>query len=83
MPVTVKIQTLLQKWFDGKGEVQARGDTIGECIDHLEERYPGLGERLKVTVILLNGDAVQALSGPDTKVKDGDEIHLLPRMSGG
>ena len=83
MPITVKIQTLVQKWFNGNSQVQTRGNTIGECLDHLEEHFPGLGERLKIAVIFLNGNTIEALNGLATAVKDGDEIHILPRMSGG
>ncbi len=83
MPVTVRVQALLQVWFNGKSEVQTQGNTIGECLAHLEERFPGLQERLKIAAIFLNGDAIPTMNGLSTRVKEGDEIRILPRMAGG
>jgi molybdopterin converting factor small subunit len=83
MPVTVRVQALLQIWFNGKSEVETEGNTIGECLSRLEDRFPGLQKRLNTAAVFLNGEAIQTMNGLSTRVKDGDEIRILPRMAGG
>ena len=45
MPV-VWIPSLLQSLTDGEDKVEVSGATVGEIIDNLEARFPGVKERL-------------------------------------
>ena len=60
-------------------------------IENLETRHPGLRERLlddkgeirRFVNIYLNGDDVRFLEQLNSKVKDGDEISIVPAIAGG
>jgi sulfur-carrier protein len=64
----------------GTGEVALEGATVGEVLDAAVARY---GERLAavigVSAIWLNGDAASR----ELPVGDGDEVAVLPPVSGG
>ena len=83
MTITVHVPPLLRRWFKDQSEIQARGTTIGECVQNIINEYPGLAIRLKSTVICLNGEIVQLVHYNNTDIREGDEISLMPRMSGG
>jgi molybdopterin synthase sulfur carrier subunit len=90
MPVKIIIPGSLKRWFDGKNEYSCRGERIIDCIDCLEERFPGVKEHLidpkgniSNVLIFLNGDNLRSLDGLSTAVKDGDEISIIPLAAGG
>ena len=83
MIVTVHVPPLLRKWFKDQAEIQVRGSTIGECVQNMIDEYPGLDIRLKTIVISLNGEVVQLVHYSSKEIREGDEIGLVPRMSGG
>jgi len=83
MTATIKVPPLLRKWFKDQSEVQANGRTIGECIQNMINEYPGLEIRLKTIVICLNGEVIQLVHYGSKEIREGDEISLKPRMSGG
>lgn len=64
----------------GASEVDASGSTAGEIVDALSERY---GERFAsiaaVGSVVVNGARVER----ETPVAEGDEVALLPPVSGG
>ncbi len=64
----------------GASEVEARGDTVGEIVDELSARY---GERFakiaEVCSFVVNGEGARR----DMPVAEGDEVALLPPVSGG
>ena len=53
--------------------------TLGDVVAHYEELIPRLGELAASIAISIN----QEFAGPDSKLKDGDEIAFLPPVSGG
>ncbi len=70
--------------------VEVRGKTVGDCLDHLIERYPGMreglfdkkGKLLNVVEVYVNNESAypEELAKP---VQDGDEIHLILMLAGG
>ena len=64
----------------GADRVELAGSTVGEVLD---EARRTLGESfsavLEVSNVWLNGEAVEL----DTAVADGDEVAVLPPVSGG
>jgi len=64
----------------GTGEARFDGVTVGEVLDAAVERY---GDRLAAVIdmsaIWLNGEAARR----DTPVGEGDEVAVLPPVSGG
>jgi molybdopterin converting factor small subunit len=86
----VRIPPTLRAEVGGVRELEARGDTVGEVIDDLVERYPALHRQLledgrlaPFVNVFLGGEDVRTLDGVDTPVRDGAAIILLPAMAGG
>jgi len=89
--ITVKIPQVLQKLTENKSEVEIEGGNITELIDELENNYKGIKERLcdkdgkirRFINIYVNNEDVRFLDGQDTKLKDGDEVLIIPAIAGG
>lgn len=64
----------------GDAHVDATGRTVGEIVDTLSARY---GDRFaqiaEVGSFVVNGERATR----DTPIADGDEVALLPPVSGG
>jgi MoaD family protein len=90
MAVTVRVPGSLKNWFGGSDEVSCQGASLGECVDDLERRFPGIRDRLLTEegeigaiLIFLNGENVTKLEGLGTRMSDGDEIGIIPFAAGG
>ena len=85
------IPQVLRAEAGGVATVTVEGETVGEVIDGLVTRHPGLrgrlmtpeGELHRFVNLYLNGEDVRYLAGLDTKVGDEDEVRLLPAIAGG
>jgi molybdopterin converting factor small subunit len=85
--VKVRIATPLLS-YTGAREVEAQGGTVGELLDDLERRHPGLrfrmiDERNRIRPhmrIFVNREAVQGL---DAQLAPDDEVQILQALSGG
>jgi molybdopterin synthase sulfur carrier subunit len=81
----------LRRFTGGEGEVPADGASIRQVIEDLEKRHAGIRERLlddkgeirRFVNIYLNGDDVRFLDSLNSKVKDGDDISIVPAIAGG
>ncbi len=75
---------------DGLEMVEVEGTVVGECLDNLVERFPGIrnvlfdqnDKLLNYVEIYLNQESTypEELAKP---VKDGDEIHIIVMLAGG
>jgi molybdopterin synthase sulfur carrier subunit len=83
MLVTIKVPAMFKKLFNNMDEVQARGETIGQIMSDLEEKFPGVEERMNTVIILLDGRDVKSLQGLETPVNSGNEIRIIPLLAGG
>ena len=91
MPVRVRVPTPLRRFTAGSDEVSASGDSIKTVLQDLDRRHPGIGERLlddkgelrRFVNVYLNGDDIRFLSQLESKVKDGDDISIVPAIAGG
>lgn len=91
MPVNVKVPTPLRKFTAGSETVSATGATVGALVDDLEKKHPGIRERIcdeqgrvrRFVNLYVNGDDIRFLQQLDTKVKDGDEMSIVPAIAGG
>jgi molybdopterin synthase sulfur carrier subunit len=91
MPVNVKVPTPLRKFTAGSETVSGTGATVGALVEDLEKKYPGIRERIcdeqgrvrRFVNLYLNGDDIRFLQQLETKVKDGDEISIVPAIAGG
>lgn len=59
--------------------VLPEGATLGDVVRHYEQRLPRLREWSGAMAMAVN----QEYSGPEARLKSGDEVALLPPVSGG
>jgi sulfur-carrier protein len=91
MQVRVRVPTPLRRFTAGNDEIAAAGDSIRAVIEDIEKRHPGMRERLlddkgelrRFVNIYLNGDDIRFLNQLNSKVKDGDDISIVPAIAGG
>jgi molybdopterin synthase sulfur carrier subunit len=91
MSVRVRIPTPLRRFTVGAEEVGANGSSIAGVVEDLEQKFPGIKERLcdeqgrvrRFVNIYVNGDDIRFLNSLDTPVKDGDEVSIVPAIAGG
>jgi len=87
----VRVPTPLQKLTKDQAEVQAAGGNIKELIDGLENSFPGIKERIcdengkirRFINIYVNEEDIRFLDRDQTKLKDGDEVSIIPAIAGG
>lgn len=94
MAVTVKFVGALRH-FLGTGELTLGCKaclSIGELINEIKKEVPELKRNLidqqlddpgSNTLVLVNGMEISVLDGLETRLKDGDEIVLVPVVHGG
>ncbi len=90
MAVKVRIPTPLQRLTQGEEEVEGAGGTIISLVNDLDQKYPGLAERVsengkirRFVNIYVNDEDIRFLNAEETLVKDGDEVSIVPAIAGG
>lgn len=91
MPARVRIPTPLRKLTNNEELVEVNAATIGDAINELQTRFPGIKERLldeaggvrRFVNVYLNEEDIRFLQNQQTKIKDGDEISIIPAIAGG
>ena len=86
----VRIPPTLRAAVGGQREVPAVGTTVGEILDDLTSRFPGLrpqlvedGDIAPFVNVYVEGEDVRTRDGLETRVDDGSTVILLPAMAGG
>jgi molybdopterin synthase sulfur carrier subunit len=89
MAVKVRIPAPLQS-ITNKDEVTVAPGTVGDIIKDLERQFPGIAERIsengrirRFVNLYVNEEDIRFLQSEQTVVKDGDEILIVPAVSGG
>lgn len=85
---SVWIPSLYRDLTGGEETVAVSGSTVGEVIDALEERFPGIEKRLcdegRVRPnIAVSIDGEVTPRGKNQRLTEPVEIHFVPAMSGG
>ena len=91
MSVKVRIPTPLQKLTNGQAEIESQGTTVTELLEQLNRQYPGIKDRLcdeqgklrRFVNIFVNEEDIRFLQMDQTKLKDGDEVSIIPAIAGG
>lgn len=90
MPVSVSIPTLLRPLTENEKRVEVEGDTVRELIDQMESRYPGIKARLmdddrmhRFVNVYINDNDIRFADELDTRLRDGDDVTILPAVAGG
>jgi len=89
--ITVRIPTPLRKITEGQSEVKASGQSVQDLIERLEERFPGLKDRLcdeqgeirRFVNIYVNEEDIRFMQGKASLLKEGDVVSILPAIAGG
>jgi len=91
MAVKVRIPTPLRKLTHDEELVQIDATTVSAAFTELQNRYPGIKERLidetgnvrKFVNVYVNEEDIRFLQNQQTALKDGDEISIIPAIAGG
>ena len=87
MTVKVLIASPLRPYTDAD-EVEASGTSLGELLNNLDARFPGIRFRMideqdqvrRHMRIFINGEPVKAL---DHAIRPSDEVSIVQALSGG
>jgi MoaD family protein len=88
---TIKVPPVLRSQTDGESEVSVEGNTVGDVLRELADRYPSTREQLfspegelnRYVNVYLNDEDVRVLDGLDTSAGESDTVVILPAMAGG
>ena len=91
MSVTVYIPTPFRRVTNNQSRVESAPTIVSELLDDLESSYPGLKGLVRDesgTVhghinLYVNNEAIDGLDGLATRLKDGDELSIIPALAGG
>jgi sulfur-carrier protein len=84
----VFIPSQLRALTGGQPELEVTGVTVRELIANLDQRFPGITERLLVAgelspALQVSIDGVFSRRGADARVDTRSEVHFLPVFGGG
>jgi len=92
MSVKIHIPTPLRPFVGNQEELQLEGaGTVGSLLKDLAEKNSGLKKHLfndegkirNFVNVYLNEEDIRYQNGPDTAVKSGDVISIVPSIAGG
>jgi molybdopterin synthase sulfur carrier subunit len=91
MTVEVRVTASLQKLVGDQKAVVGTGETVGEVLTDLEQRYPGFQTQVltedgaihRFVNVYLNDEDVRFLEKLDTPLREGDVLSILPALAGG
>ena len=90
MAVTFSLPTVLARLADGRATIDATGETLGEVVAAVAERYPRLAPRLRdadggpypFVTYYLNDEDIRFRGGFAAPVREGDEITVVAAIAG-
>jgi molybdopterin synthase sulfur carrier subunit len=91
MAVNVRIPEVLRKLTEGKDLVSVEACTVGEMLNALETKHPGLKERIcdekgqvkRFINIFVSEEDIRFQDNLETKLAPGTEVSILPAIAGG
>ncbi len=91
MAVKVYIPTPFRRATNNKDKVEVEAADVQRLLDRLEADFSGLkglvrnerGEVHHHVNIYVNSEAIEALQGLATPLRDGDEVAIIPALAGG
>ncbi len=88
--VKINIPSYMRSFTNKMEAVEVNGSTVGKCLNHLVEQFPGIkgqlfskhGNLFENIIISINGESAypKQLTKP---VKEGDELNILLIIGGG
>ena len=91
MSQKVIIPTPLRRFTNGVETVEVESLTISDIFNELDDKYPGIHERLcegtgelrRFINVYVNGEDIRFLDRLKTAVEPGSEISIVPAIAGG
>src|SRR6266446_10620832 len=91
MPVTITIPTPLRQFAAVQSEIQVEARSAGEALDQLTAKHGELRRHLfndqnalrNFVNVYVNDEDIRHTDGPNTPVKEGDTILIVPSIAGG
>ena len=91
MSIKVLIPTPLQKFTRNQASIECEGGSIHDLLDKLDQEFPGIKARLcdeqgqlrRFINFYVNSEDIRFLDGPNTALKAGDEVSIVPAVAGG
>jgi molybdopterin synthase sulfur carrier subunit len=91
LSITVSIPVALQQFTGIDSKVDVDASTVEETLTKLDEHFPGLRAFLldesnhlrRYVNIFVNMDNIRSGDGLGTRLKDGDQIRIIPAVAGG
>jgi molybdopterin converting factor small subunit len=91
MAVSVYIPTPFRRATGNEARVEVDAADVKELLDVLEGRFEGLRGLVRDQTgtvhhhvnLYVNGEEIGSLQGPATRLKDGDEVSIIPALAGG
>ncbi|MFQ5896577.1 MAG: ubiquitin-like small modifier protein 1 [Nitrospinota bacterium] len=91
MRITVRVPTPLRSLTGNQESVQVEAANIREAFLAVEQKFPGIRERLydkegklrRFVNVYVNEEDIRFLDGEDTALKEGDEVSIVPAIAGG
>jgi molybdopterin synthase sulfur carrier subunit len=79
----VRIPPTLRGQTGGEREVLADGETVGDLLDDLTSRFPGLRGQLEFANVYVGGEDIRTRDGLETPVAESDTVIRGPARAGG
>ncbi len=91
MSVMVYIPTPFRRATGNRDRIEVGARDVGGLLDELERSFGALkglvrneqGEVHRHVNIYVNSEAIEALQGLRTTLRDGDEVTIIPALAGG
>ena len=91
MASKLKIPSPLRRFTSGQSVLEVEGETLESILDELFNAYPEIknhlieenGKLRNFVNIFINGENTRHNGGLNYKVKDGDDIRIIPSIAGG
>jgi molybdopterin synthase sulfur carrier subunit len=92
VPIRLHLPGALRQYAGGASVLELAGDgTVSELLGALGGAYPGVQQRVVDELgalrphvnVFVNGENIRHLDGMATSIGEGDEVWLLPAISGG
>ena len=91
MSVKVRIPSPLRNFTNGVDVIEVDGASVGEALNNLKTKAPGIEARLfkgpnqlnRFVNVYLNDEDIRFQKNLDTPVSAGNEISIVPAIAGG
>ena len=87
----MKIPAALRQYTQNQSDLQVDASTVEETLQKLDKLFPGLrafilnesNELRRYVNVFVNGKDIRAGEGITTKLKEGDQVRIVPAVAGG